>query len=359
MRNVTIFVGLLLCFLGACQKEQPEDPKNYFESPELSVAFASDPVIDTVTAGLNNRYLFTRLVPVLPDSQQISISTFADVACPEGNCAGSLRFEFQGTFVDSTDFGPGYYAYKSNGIAAGYSGRFSVQNPGPYQNFLLFLNSNIILEGPDTSVTVFFDNFAPLNVQLSAFTGNGLASTISRRIDPLDPIRYPEVGIKMSFVNGGYQLMAQASHGASPLFYQWNTGETSAAIFLDTVPQAAYSVTVVDSTGSTASASIDGIQQLSSFSSATLNFSTTFTPPDFFNKVALQWVDAQGVIWRSDRANQPTGSFFQVVSSTGYDVNENGLPTQKKQVIFQCVLFDDNGQSRPFSGAGIIAVAHQ
>ncbi len=358
MRKITIFGGLLLCFFGACQKEQPEDPKNYFESPELSVGFVTDPVTDTVTAGLNNRYLFTQIVPVAVDSQ-ISTSTFADVSCPEGNCAGSLRFEFQGFFADSTAFGPGFYDYKSNSVATGYNGTFSVQNPGLYDNFLLSLNSTLILEGPDTSTTLPFDNFVPLDIQLSAFSSNGLASTISRRIDPLNPARYPTVGIKTAFVNGGYQLIAQASQGTPPLFYQWNTGESTAVIFTDTVPQSAYSVIVIDSIGNTARAALDGVQQLSALSSATLNFSTNFTPPGFFNKVTLQWVDAQGVIWRSDRAAQPMDSFFQIVRSTAYDANENGLPTQKKQVAFQCALFNTAGQSRPFSGQGVIAVAHQ
>ena len=50
--------------------------------------------------------------------------------------------------------------------------------------------------------------------------------------------------------------------------------------------------------------------------------------------------------------------FFTITKSQAYDDNENGQNTRKMEVTFSCFLFNDSGGVRPFSGSGVIAVAH-
>lgn len=74
--------------------------------------------------------------------------------------------------------------------------------------------------------------------------------------------------------------------------------------------------------------------------------------------VAIQWVDQNGQIWRSDRAIQQGSAYFHIVKSEPYFNNEKGQTTQKMEIAFSCQLFKEGGQEILFDGRGVMAVAY-
>lgn len=64
--------------------------------------------------------------------------------------------------------------------------------------------------------------------------------------------------------------------------------------------------------------------------------STNFFQLDSMITVAIQWIDEQGNILRSDNLAQPQSSNFVVNSVEAYQKNTNGQPTKKLTVDFSC-----------------------
>lgn len=88
---------------------------------------------------------------------------------------------------------------------------------------------------------------------------------------------------------------------------------------------------------------------------------TTFTPaPAQFGTVWIEYGDETGRIFSSALGVQDTvsGNFFRIFSREPFEPSENGQPTEKLEVSFQCRLYDSDGQFRGIlSGTGAIAVA--
>lgn len=104
MRYLTLFGILITVIWSACSK--PDAPDSGFNTPVFSAAF-EDSTFDTtsfaVTAGLNGYYLFTRIEPDSdgPTPVLVMSGAFADASCPDGNCPGSLKFEFRNEWLEN------------------------------------------------------------------------------------------------------------------------------------------------------------------------------------------------------------------------------------------------------------------
>lgn len=75
-------------------------------------------------------------------------------------------------------------------------------------------------------------------------------------------------------------------------------------------------------------------------------------------RVAIQWIDPNGQIWRSNTGIQQGFAYFHLVKSDPYFNNEKGQKTQKMEIAFSCGLFKENGQEIRFDGTGVVAVAY-
>jgi len=84
--------------------------------------------------------------------------------------------------------------------------------------------------------------------------------------------------------------------------------------------------------------------------------------PDYsdFSEITLVYTDAQGVEYTSSRFDQPTSSYFRVLSIEPYQSNRFSAPTKKMQVELQCRLFGSSpGEFVDLTEViGVIAVAH-
>ncbi len=61
-----------------------------------------------------------------------------------------------------------------------------------------------------------------------------------------------------------------------------------------------------------------------------------------FSAVTIIYVDEAGTEYRSDRQKQDQGANFSILNFEDYDENENGQPTKKLDLQFDCNLWDEN-----------------
>lgn len=361
MKNSLCLI-LFLMLWAACKKE--DLPPGGTGTPVFTANYTTPGTINSsVTAGVSSIYLFTDFQT---DNQNTIVcsGTFAATNCPSGNCPGSLRFEFgtvqAGTaFSPDSVFAPGLRTYRIMDVPSDTVFRTTFFPVNPTGFILYDWNVNGQLTGQGDTFVYDSPGLSPLTVELKSLNDQGFISTVKRTISLTNPGElYPSVDISITNDSIIYNLTALTS-GTQVISTIWNTGDTTAAFLTDFL-SGDYSVTVTDDFQSTASAALENLSP-DGVPLQTANFSYFTAPvllPGANGAVSIQWVDDQGKIWRSDRNLQPPGSAFQVLESMPYDPNENGSKTRKMRVSFQCKLFNDAGESRDFSGTGVIAVAY-
>jgi hypothetical protein len=356
MQKLLLF-GLFLCLLiTSCKKS---DAPTGFNSPVFIVSYGTDSMI-TTTAGLDGVYLFTRYE--LDVEVFKSISTFADVSCPTGDCPGSLRFEFRHNAVVDSAFSGGQYKYSQPDSLAqtlSYLTNFFWKDNFSYtfQTFNILGNS---FSTPLSQIEVELSN-QPIKISLIALDSvYGTRSVIERSIAPGNQDAFPGVNLQAIAIGNNFQLTAQP-FGTSVIQYAWNTGDTSASISTDSIFQLdEYIVTVTDDFGNTASASLGNLspnQQTISTANVAFEAIVVDFNPLQIGTVAIEWIDSAGTSWRSDRQKQLDFASFEVLNAEDYEPNENGDFTRKLTVHFRCLLYDEGGEAKEFSGEGVIAMA--
>ena len=86
-----------------------------------------------------------------------------------------------------------------------------------------------------------------------------------------------------------------------------------------------------------------------------------FEDPPYFDRVTVQWVTDNGMVLRSDFADQDSiGAYFRVISSEPWENNERNDKTIKMNVDFSCWLTDTVNQLQVLvNGNGVIGVAYR
>lgn len=352
--------------LVACNKTQPPTPPSGFDDPVFMVTYQDTTPI-TIIAGLDGVYHFTKLV-LGSDDVYTSINTLADANCPAGDCPGSLSFEFRRIAITDSIFSGGQYAYTTPDSIIS-TPEYSVEILWGGMN-LFFPQRKMVLVGTDSSF--FFSPIVgittdlpdiPHDMYVTGLGNNGPYGITYQKILPSNRTAYPGVRIKTVPSFNGFSLTAMPYiAGSSVTEYLWSTGDTSAMIFRDSnqVLQP-YSVTVSDNEGNTASATLGEVPIALTSEIENILVSIESTPklnPLQLGTVAIQWVDSDSKIWRSNLGEQqPGNSIFKVISSEHYEVNELGNPTLKLVIVFKCLLYTEEGGSRWFEGEGIIAMA--
>lgn len=346
---------------AACKKA--ELPPSVSEDPVFTVQYASDPLSASVTAGLDDVYLFTDFASA--NNKLVCSGSFSKADCPGGNCPGTLAFEFQtllDPFTPDSFFHLGAYTFVNQDSLTGISllrATFFASNANGYNNFLWKINNQDA--GVEQEIVVDFPNDVSVNrfVELIAKKPSGITSRAERWISVDNPGAnlYPAVEMNIAFDTTGYTLTATPFGGP----YQsliWNTGDTSESFFSDFL-DTFYRVEIANGPISS-SASFFGISPNDlPLQSAGINYEVEeINIPAVPGEVSIQWIDSQGIIWRSDRGIQESSAFFTVAESASYHSNEKGQKTRKMRVLFDCTLYNDTGQGRLFSGSGVIAVAH-
>jgi hypothetical protein len=363
MKKHLLFVAGLSFWVFACKKTEAPDGGNI---PVFSVAYTVDSSY-TITAGLNDVYLFTRFATEL--EVFTSTNSFTAVDCPAGDCPGSLTFEFRESAAMDSLFVPGMYRYtlpdSLSKIITSYNVLFSWGDEFqvfPEQSITISGNTQYTFNSPQQSALLVLPD-SVYTIEMQAFSSNNVLSSIKRQVKPGNLNAFPGVTIFARQDTVGIRLTAISdAQGSAPVSYEWESGETGNEIIRDSLNfQDFYSVTVTDNFNNTASAVLGNLPAIlpNPYRNATVGFaSTPNVVEQKLGTVAIQWVDAGGVIWRSDRNAQPQDYFFTVMQNDPFEPNEKGDATRQLRVLFSCLLFNEAGMEREITGEGVIGMAY-
>jgi len=352
---------IALCW-GGCQKtELPPDVK---EQPVFSVQAGA---VASFEAGVDENYLFTSFTQ---DTFNILVfkGKFASVICTSQTCPRSLQFEFRNPFegndvLPEEAFHEGDFEYADQTSAQGdtiYRTTFSVQDTSGFKSF--FWNFNGVSFTTGAVVQQDFQDPQPVRVSLTSVSKNSVRGSLNHLVALTGSAQFPavQIGIKPDSANNLVYAIVTGTQSAD--YYWLPDTAINAPQFITPFLNKFYSVTVTDQLGNTASAQVDSVIGVNKdFLIPNFNSSvqTIFTAdPLQLGRIAIQWVDAQGVIWRSDRQAQLPTAQFNVTESAPYDLNEKGQKTQKMTVTFKCLLYNPQGEVLEFEGSGVIAVAY-
>lgn len=354
---------LFILLWTACKKA--ELPPTSFDDPVFSVTYFADTIsAQTVTAGKDDIYLFTDF-----DASDFVVcsGSFSEVDCPNGNCPGSLTFEFKSLTTDP--FAPDTVLHLGNYQFLGpdstgsliYHTVFNAVNSGGYNSFSWKINDQNAGTGPTIEVDFPDISVTPKTIELTAQKTPALQSTIRRKISLTNPggNQFPGLNINAT-LDSIFNFRLEAETSGPPYdTLVWNTGDSNNIIFQNFLLPF-YSVVSSDSAGNPAFAAFDELT-VNDLPVRTANFTYTVEQiiiPAAPGEVSIRWVDPQGILWRSDEEPQDASAYFIVSESEPYKMNEKGQKTRKMRVDFYCQLFNDAGEGRFFSGSGVIAVAY-
>ncbi len=352
---------------SACQRA--DIPPNGSEDPVFTAQFEVGNQAETLTAGKEEVYLFTAFQADDLDVL-VSTGTFALSDCPQADCPGSLTFAFRndrtGALVfPDTLFALGSRSYYSQNLPVTDSIwriTFSTSDTLDYQLFQWNIDNNPVVNGK--KVVKEYASNTPHFATLRAFRTGALGSLTSLTVAPEgSPNSFPRVGIAVQDSSqGGPYILTANTFGTAVESTRWSTGDSTTSI-VESQLAASYTVKVENAAGDTAFAAILSITPITPITkTADINYVVESIAPQGdpvqLGTVAMRWIDANGVIWKSDNMTQDSDAFFQVLESEEYDRNENGQKTRKMRVVFSCKLYNDAGDNLPCVGSAIIAVAY-
>ena len=150
--------------------------------------------------------------------------------------------------------------------------------------------------------------------------------------------------------------------------YLWSFGDgttsTKSSFICNYKYRGAYAVTlrVIDALGDTAYASYNA-KTLNDNSSCTANYSisaiTTIPALLPLSQVIITWTAADGTVYTSNNASQPTTSSFEILSVNEGERNENNQTTKKINAKFNCKLFSGTKSITVNGAEVVISVAYK
>lgn len=371
-----------LCILAIASCKKVDVPGPDMGNPVFEVSTTIGGMPFDWEAGIDSLYMFTDTV-----QDTLGIYTFTGTLQREGCpslCGPALRFEIRdfqpvsgsGVAIEQAlaigDYG---FQYLEEDTTFIYSIQFEAElNPGDSLNagYNWEFSDGQIASGPNPLI-IFSDN-SPIGVNLTA-TNGFLEERITTTVyfDPF--IASCSVDFDANAVQGGFllQLIANNQSGVSPFSYSWFSGDTSNPVFVPfdstgIVLPSLLCLNMVDNNG----CSSDRCKTVYYLNPAgglvgNTELSLTHTPniehiisgdSEQFSKVRITYMDENGVLFSSDILPQASNSSFKIVANEAFDLNENGLPTRKLQVEFQCTLWDEFANFLTLNGQGTIALGH-
>lgn len=355
MNKWHFILAAAVMLLAACEKSSL---KSRIESPVFKVfcSFSSGDSIGYF-AGVNDIYHFTRVEE--EGDYWRSINAFSETDCPEANCNGNFQVEYQ-IAVDSGNAllnGSIAYALPSNSTSpTSYLVNFNWADTLDYEDQRLIIDQTLYGSGGAATL------YNPVSeVEFQATASNQVRSSITQLIDWNNPQAYPTVHLSVQPQgNGSYLIKALVSDSTDVTVFWRNLSTMELAFTTDTL-SSEYEVIVFKSGQPVASASLSNLPSSLAFGMQTAGYNYTteaFTGP-LPVSVALQYIDREGQIWRSDWGEQSTAfaPSFRIFSNEPWEANENGVPNRKLLVSFACTLFNINGEPLQVSGNGVVAMA--
>ena len=167
--------------------------------------------------------------------------------------------------------------------------------------------------------------------------------------------------------SNSFVLTAVPIGGQAPYTYLWDNGSQGPVIQVF-FPGETHCVTVTDSEGKQASICVQAAAPGTTMCVAGFTYQHQVEtqiitlPGDSlqFGSIILEYVDEDGVHYRSDRMEQAPGAYFFIDEVNAYEPNENGLQTLQVKARFSGSLLGENGVVKKVQEAIVVfAVAYQ
>lgn len=355
--KIRLYLLLALAFVQwTCLKEGLNPgPSN---DPVFMVDFRVDGTAYSLTAGLQTTYMFTRAERGNDEVWQFS-GSFADAGCPSLDCPGTLTFIWR-------NFAPG-----NNFDSTWVTGNLPLYFPGNpvfetdltlypggggFPEVFWLINDSLQLSGQEQT---FQSSGDFVRIGAEAYYADGHFSQSSQQYLPVENL-FCARGILRAERDITSPVLTLTAIPLQPGLhtFQWHTGETTPSVQLDYDSLLTYAVTITPAGGGCSASAALGLLP-SGFSviySDTINATTR--PVAAGPGPIVQWIDPQGNAWRSDRLGPQAfpAYFFQVLEIDDYLKNENGLPTKKLRVAWNCRVYNESGDSKEISGEGVIGL---
>lgn len=372
MTKVLVFATAAGCLFSLCGCSLVKDSDNLSADPVFNVSYQIDSQYYNTVAGQDGIYLFTSS-GLTPDEVWQYSGSFSGDGCPAADCPGTLTFRWRnngiGDDFDSTYLPAGVYLtyrYFRSGLPEPvfYEAQFGCIPDSADQYRAAWTINGVPAGNDEFHFTRDLQDPAPIDVSCSLLHESGFSGRITQRYSDYSSSDFPFLVTLRAETrpDSGMILLAARTYPSGMYSYNWGTGASSAETLVPTDPGASYRVTVTDPAGNTAVAELInppvapgpaypiGIGYLS----ATVSPTITAKQGGFL----IEWIDPQGVAWRSDLGDQYNqGHYFRVQDSQPYILNENGQPTLLLNVEWKCLLYNSDGASRAISGSGVIALA--
>ena len=366
MRNY-IYLSLIVLLQAGCQKAQEDLPG--YADPVFFVNVTGLPV-STITAGIGSYYMFASYST--ENNKFTTIGTFGSVSCVDSNCQSSLRFELTMP-LDAVDlsaesiFHLGEYPFKFKGADSIIKRLVLRADAHETVDSVVWIVDHIKRIVGDSAILEFPQSDDLHLIELRTIKNGTLRSSVSSRIDLAGQQLFPVVGINAGFYTigliNGFSIQA-VSTGSPVVSYSWSNDSTSVDFFDQGygLVQGDIQLIATDAQGNFATATLSQLNSAENLRKTTgFSYSVKSVnpgPPDIFDGAAVQWVDANSRVWRSDWGNQNDDALFAVLSSEPYDLNEKGQKTRKMRVAFKCLMYNDLGEVKPLEGTGVIGMAY-
>ncbi|MEX0968442.1 MAG: PKD domain-containing protein [Bacteroidia bacterium] len=355
------FVLLLIALLSGCRENDLPQPQN--GDPVFFVKGMINGNQMEITAGEHDYYMFTSHGR---DTHQVISFTgeFRKLNC-SSNCPGTLTITIRdkqaGGLLDIEQaLAPGDYPFRS-----------------PLPSYVVQFMADTLKMGQgyynwDFGDNTFSQEASPLHVfnivdpqrqvfpvTLTITNSVGCISSITNIIDFAN--RNCHTYFDHDPPNSSIVSFFSYPTGSDPVRHVWSVGGTVFSNDPNPVHDfrqpGVYEVTleVMDSINclSTYSRNVNVLTQ-----NCAANFTYTLLNAPDFSKVTITWIDENGKIYSSGIRAQPAQSYFRVLNSEKYEINENQQPTMKLSVQFDGWLYSDTDSIKFEDFSGEIGVAY-
>jgi len=357
---------LILCVVAGCKKVEIPEPKE-----EKPVFFSDLKLGDrslNLVAGQENIQLETRFAK---DEKGIItfIGVFRPKDCPSLRCPQSMRFAIR----DFQLFNPNAFRVENALKPAqyGYSWFHHRDSVNVVFEVDSIINNGTKIEWNFDQNRVHLDNRRLAEVVLSRSRSykielkTKLGNFTSRQVQTINL----QEGSCRAVIRVDGKKLAVRTSGKEPFKFHWNTGETTRVISLDrtSTDLSNFAVTVTDVRQCESISEIDARIIMASnadrITAANFNVKKSehlrTNDPLQFGQAAVEYINAAGDSFSSQRFSQPVESEFKVLSVSDFTDNEQGQRTKKIELQLSCLLYGNSvDQAIQLSGKVTMAVAY-
>ena len=369
MNKILLVVSISL-ILSSCKHKDDPTPLN--DTPTFKLNGILDAVPVEIMAGVNNYYMYTDVSRENADSLNIYSGTFRQNNC--ASCKRVMQFSFRGgkstangNYSDTTEFfNQGIYSYyNSSTTALRYLVSFkSLPGSSAIQSYKWGFGDGAtsVLTNPEH----YYLSKQSYSVSLATTTVDGCQTNISNILNTNEATSACNSLITL-FKNGNNVVFSCTAYGSSPYTFSWDFGDGSTSAqqspFHTFTTSGIHNIcyTMIDNVGCQYATCMN-VRTGDTLCDNNFYRSIPSEIPNTkgFSTITIKWTDDNGNIFTSENINQPTSSYYKIVSADNYKANGFGQPVKKLHIQFTCLLYNStlNKTILAENMDGIIGIAY-